>query len=62
MDDQDLVERIGKIPPAVRSARGSGRLRLRPKSKLRGLWTVSSAHRYPSTIRLDRSCTGFKSL
>jgi hypothetical protein len=53
------VERICEIPPAVRSAREVRRIRLRLEFKLKGLWTVGSAHSYPSTVRFDRSCIGF---
>jgi hypothetical protein len=35
-DGQDLVERICGIPPAVRSARGAGRLRLHSEFSSRG--------------------------
>ena len=33
---------------------------MRPKFKLRRLWTIGSSHRYPSAVRLTRSYTEFK--
>jgi hypothetical protein len=52
IDGQESVGRISETPPAVRSAREARRLQLHPEFKLRRLWTVGSAHRYPSAVGL----------
>ena len=55
-----LCGEFSEILSIIQFDKEARRLRLHPEFKLRRWWAIGSSPSYPSFVRFDRSCTGFK--